>query len=134
MEQNHSKSIILPYLPYLIYICPPPMTFNNTINTLHSANIDVAGNEIKESLMSLKKQTLAHYEEDTAVLCGGTWQRHGYSFLNSVVNAINIDTERFRSFLEMGLCSSILNFDSGTHNDKNLISWTEVWFLYERVF
>ena len=74
---------------------PPPMTeatYNNAINTMHPSYVDVASKEMKESALSLKKQTLEHYEEDaicyTAVSCDGTWKRRGYASLAGVVNAM----------------------------------------------
>ena len=58
---------------------PTPMieaTFNNTIDTIHPAYVDVAGNEIKVSAISLRK-TLEHCEKDTSVLCDGFSWFHG---------------------------------------------------------
>ena len=79
---------------------PPPMTeatFNNIITkSMHPAYVEVAGNNMKDSALNLRKQILDNYEEDiicnTAVSCDGTWQRRGYASLNGVVSAISIDT------------------------------------------
>ena len=78
---------------------PPPMTeatYNNAINTMHPSYVELATIEMKESAVSLRKQTLEHDEEDTicdtAVSCDDTWQRRGYASLNGVLNAISIDT------------------------------------------
>ena len=63
---------------------------------MHPAYVEVAGNNMKDSALNLRKQILDNYEEDiicnTAVSCDGTWQRHGYASLNGVVFAISIDT------------------------------------------
>ena len=121
------------------YVCmPPPMTFNNTINTLHS-DVEVAGNEMKESTRSLRKQTLKHYVEDMWYCCVVWWHlaMSWVLFLEwrSKCSKYWYRTFLFGSFLEMGMCSSILNFDSGTHSMTKIgKSWNEVWFLYGRVF
>ena len=78
---------------------------------MHPSYVEVAGKERKESAVSLRKQTLEYYEEDTicdtAVACDDTWQRRGYASLNGIVNAISIDTGKCLAYETLAIANLV---------------------------